>query len=101
WCSSRTGVGCTTWPSGPSPFRSVGLGRPVRLSAVCPTVPGVPMRTSRPTLRRLTGGLAALALGATLTACGGSEPDTADDPAAAGPSNPADARGTPQAHNRP
>ena len=45
------------------------------------------MRTSRPTLRRLTGGLAALALAATLTACGGSGPDAADDPAAA-PSSP-------------
>ena len=45
------------------------------------------MRTPRPTLRRLTGGLAALALAATLTACGGSGPDAADDPAAA-PSSP-------------
>lgn len=45
------------------------------------------MRTPRPTLRRLTGGLAALALGAMLTACGGNEPDAADDPAAAAPSS--------------
>jgi hypothetical protein len=55
------------------------------------------MRTPRPTLRRLTGGLAALALGATLTACGGSEPDAADDPAAAAPSSSAPAEDTPSA----
>ena len=39
------------------------------------------MRTPRPTLQRLTGGLAVLALTATLTACGGNEPESADDPA--------------------
>ncbi len=40
------------------------------------------MRTSRPTIQRLTGGLAALALGVTLTACGGSEDsESAQDPA--------------------
>jgi hypothetical protein len=64
------------------------------------------MRTPRPTLRRLTGGLAALALGATLTACGGSEPDTADDPAAAAPSSSAAAEDpssaeTPEATEEP
>jgi hypothetical protein len=57
------------------------------------------MRTPRPTLRRLTGGLAALALGATLTACGGSEPDTADDPAAAAPSSSAPAEDLPGAES--
>ena len=41
------------------------------------------MRTTRPTIHRLTGGLAALALGVTLTACGGSDgSSTAQDPAA-------------------
>lgn len=41
------------------------------------------MRTARPTIHRLTGGLAALALGVTLTACGSSEDSTsAEDPAA-------------------
>jgi hypothetical protein len=41
------------------------------------------MRTTRPTFQRLTGGLAALALGATLTACGGSDDSgSAQDPAA-------------------
>ena len=79
----------TTWWSGPSAFRSDALGCPVRLSAVCPTFPGAPIRTSRPTLRRLTGGLAAFALAATLTACGGSEPDAADDPAPASSSSTA------------
>jgi hypothetical protein len=54
------------------------------------------LRTPRPTLRRLTGGLAALALGATLTACGGSGPDAADDPAAVAPSSSA-AEDTPSA----
>lgn len=50
------------------------------------------MRTPRPTLRRLTGGLAALALGAALTACGsGTEPDAADDPAPAATSSSAPA----------
>jgi hypothetical protein len=49
------------------------------------------MPTPRPTLRRLTGGLAAIALGATFTACGGSEPDAADDPAAVAPSSSAPA----------
>jgi hypothetical protein len=34
---------------------------------------------SRPSLRRLTGGLAALALGVTLTACGGSDDSSAAD----------------------
>ena len=53
------------------------------------------MSTPRPTLRRLAGGLAALALGATLTACGGSEPDVADDPAAAAPSSTAPGEDTP------
>jgi hypothetical protein len=55
------------------------------------------MSTPRPTVRRLTGGLAALALGATLTACGGSGPDAADDPAAAAPSSSAPAEDTPSA----
>jgi hypothetical protein len=42
------------------------------------------MRTSRPTIQRLTGGLAALALGVTLTACGGSDgSESAQDPAVA------------------
>lgn len=41
------------------------------------------MRTTRPTFQRLTGGLAALALGATLAACGGSDDSgSAQDPAA-------------------
>ena len=47
------------------------------------------MRTPRPTIQRLTGGLAALTLGVTLTACGGSEPDAADDPAPAASSSTA------------
>ena len=56
------------------------------------------MSTPRPTLRRLTGGPAALALGAMLTACGGSEPDVADDPtASAAPSSSAPAEDTPGA----
>jgi hypothetical protein len=49
------------------------------------------MRTPRPTVQRLTGGLAALALAVTLTACGGSEPDVADDPAAVSSSGSAPA----------
>ncbi|MEO6512072.1 MAG: LppX_LprAFG lipoprotein [Nocardioides sp.] len=40
------------------------------------------MRTTRPTIQRLTGGLAALALGVTLTACGSSDnSESAQDPA--------------------
>jgi hypothetical protein len=46
------------------------------------------MRATRPTIQRLTSGLAVLALGAALTACGGSgESDAADDPAPAGSSS--------------
>ncbi len=42
------------------------------------------MRTVRPTIQRLTAGLAAVALGASLTACGGSDgSEAADDPVAA------------------
>jgi LppX_LprAFG lipoprotein len=45
------------------------------------------MRTPRLTLQSLAAGLAGLALGASLTACGGSEPDAAVDPASAASSS--------------
>ncbi len=46
------------------------------------------MRTTRPSIQRLTGGLAVLALGVTLTACGGSgDSDSVDDPARASSSS--------------
>lgn len=46
------------------------------------------MRATRPTIQRLTGGLAVLALGAVLTACGGSgDSDAVDEPAPTGSSS--------------
>ena len=46
------------------------------------------MRATRPTIQRLTGGLAVLALSATLAACGGSDDSSAaDEPAPAGSSS--------------
>jgi hypothetical protein len=59
------------------------------------------MRIARPTSQRLTGGLAVLALGVALTACGGSGSDAADEPAPAGSSSattdPSDSTSTDEA----